>query len=42
VNENTLEVFVRLLRMKVDTREPKLIQTVRGYGYMMQDPQATG
>jgi DNA-binding response OmpR family regulator len=42
VNENTLEVFVRLLRMKVDTQEPKLIQTVRGYGYMMQDPQATG
>ncbi len=41
VNENTLEVFVRLLRMKVDTSEPKLIHTVRGFGYMMQEPQAT-
>ena len=35
VNENTLEVFVRQLRLKVDTREPKLIHTVRGFGYMM-------
>ena len=38
VNENTLEVFMRLLRLKVDNREPKLIQTVRGYGYMMREP----
>jgi len=37
VNENTLEVFMRLLRIKVDTREPKLIQTVRGFGYMIRD-----
>lgn len=36
VNENTLEAFVRLLRMKVDTREPKLIHTVRGVGYVMR------
>src|SRR5580704_12377591 len=38
INENTLEVFMRLLRGKVDTREPKLIHTVRGYGYMMREP----
>jgi DNA-binding response OmpR family regulator len=38
VNENTLEVFMRQLRLKLDTREPKLIHTVRGYGYMMQEP----
>ncbi|MEO8049303.1 MAG: response regulator transcription factor [Acidobacteriota bacterium] len=38
VNENTLEVFMRQLRLKVDTREPKLIHTVRGFGYMMQEP----
>jgi len=37
VNENTLEVFVRQLRLKVDTREPKLIHTVRGFGYMMRE-----
>lgn len=38
VNENTLEAFVRLLRLKVDTRELKLIQTVRGVGYAMREP----
>ena len=38
VSENTIEVFMRLLRMKVDTQEPKLIQTVRGFGYMMREP----
>jgi DNA-binding response OmpR family regulator len=38
VNENTLEVFMRQLRLKVDTREPKLIHTVRGYGYRMEEP----
>ncbi len=38
VNENTLEAFVRLLRIKIDTREPKLIHTVRGVGYMMREP----
>jgi DNA-binding response OmpR family regulator len=38
VNENTLEVFVRQLRLKVDTCEPKLIRTMRGFGYMMQEP----
>ena len=38
VGENTLEAFVRLLRLKVDTREPKLIHTVRGVGYSMREP----
>jgi DNA-binding response OmpR family regulator len=34
VEENTLDAFVRLLRSKVDKGfEPKLIQTVRGFGY---------
>jgi len=37
ITENTLEVFMRLLRNKVDTREPRLIHTVRGYGYMMRE-----
>jgi DNA-binding response OmpR family regulator len=40
VNENTLEAFVRLLRLKVDTREPKLIHTVRGVGYVVREPAA--
>jgi len=38
VNENTLEVFMRLLRVKIDLHEPKLIHTVRGAGYMMREP----
>jgi DNA-binding response OmpR family regulator len=40
VNENTLEAFVRLLRLKVDAREPKLIHTVRGVGYALREPAA--
>jgi DNA-binding response OmpR family regulator len=39
VGENTLEAFVRLLRLKVDTRDPKLIHTVRGIGYVMREPE---
>jgi two-component system, OmpR family, response regulator len=38
VTENTVEVFMRLLRTKVDFREPKLIHTIRGFGYMMREP----
>jgi DNA-binding response OmpR family regulator len=38
VTENTVEVFVRALRMKIDTRDPKLIHTVRGFGYMLREP----
>lgn len=37
VTENNVEVFVRQLRLKVDTTEPKLIHTVRGFGYMMRE-----
>ena len=37
VEENTLEVFIRLLRTKIDRDyQPKLIQTVRGAGYIMR------
>jgi DNA-binding response OmpR family regulator len=39
VNENTVEAFVRLLRLKVDSREPKLIHTVRGMGYVIREPE---
>ena len=38
VSENNLEVFVRQLRIKTDMREPKLIHTVRGFGYIMREP----
>jgi len=37
VEDNTLDVFVRLLRRKVDQDEPvKRIQTVRGLGYLFE------
>ena len=38
VSENTVEVFMRHLRLKMDTGEPKLIHTVRGFGYMLREP----
>src|SRR5580692_2699660 len=34
---NTIEAFVRLLRLKVDMSEVKLIHTVRGVGYVMRE-----
>ena len=37
IEENTLDVFVRLLRNKVDGDRPeKLIRTVRGVGYVIR------
>jgi DNA-binding response OmpR family regulator len=38
ISENTVEVFMRQLRVKVDFRKPKLIHTVRGFGYIMREP----
>ena len=37
VTPNSVEVFMRLLRLKIDTHEPKLIHTIRGVGYIMKD-----
>jgi DNA-binding response OmpR family regulator len=39
VSENTLEAFVRTLRLKVDTRDAKLIHTVRGVGCSLRRPE---
>ncbi len=37
IEENTLDVFIRLLRNKIELPEmPKLIRTVRGIGYSIQ------
>jgi DNA-binding response OmpR family regulator len=40
VESNTVDAFIRLLRVKVDTagRSP-LIHTVRGYGYILREEQ---
>jgi DNA-binding response OmpR family regulator len=35
---NTLEVHVKDLRRKLETRGPRLIQTLRGRGYLFGDP----
>jgi DNA-binding response OmpR family regulator len=38
VEENTLDAFIRLLRTKVDSdNKPRLIHTVRGFGYRLQE-----
>ncbi len=39
VESNTLDVFIRLLRSKIEQPgETRLIHTVRGVGYVMKDP----
>lgn len=38
VGSNVVDVYIRMLRKKVDADfEPKLIQTVRGYGYVLKE-----
>ncbi len=37
VTANSVEVFMRLLRLKIDTHEQKLIHTIRGVGYIMKE-----
>jgi len=40
IEENTLDVFIKLLRKKIELRdEPRLIRTVRGIGYCLQDDE---
>ena len=39
---NAIDVAVKRLRAKIDNDfEPKLIQTVRGVGYMLEAPDAS-
>jgi two-component system OmpR family response regulator len=35
-----LETYISYLRRKVDSREPQLIHTVRGFGYVLRPPRA--
>jgi two-component system, OmpR family, response regulator len=37
---NLVEAYISLLRKKIDTLGPPLIQTVRGVGYRLQSPFA--
>ena len=40
VGSNVVDVYIRMLRKKVDADyEDKLIQTVRGYGYVLKEPE---
>ncbi len=42
IEDNTLDVFVRLLRNKIDREGmPRLIATVRGVGYMIREESRT-
>lgn len=37
VNDNTLTVYIKRIREKIDDKDGKIIQTVRGIGYMVVD-----
>ncbi|MEZ5364274.1 MAG: response regulator transcription factor [Bryobacterales bacterium] len=37
IESNTLDAFIRLLRMKIEADGPKLLHTVRGIGYRLGD-----
>ena len=41
-DSNIVESYVSYLRRKVDTTDPRLIQTVRGVGYRLRPPAADG
>jgi len=38
-NTNIVETYIRYLRRKVDAGRPPLIQTVRGFGYVLREEQ---
>ena len=38
-NTNIVETYIRYLRRKVDVGRPPLIQTVRGFGYVLREEQ---
>jgi DNA-binding response OmpR family regulator len=41
VGSNTVDVFIFLLRSKIETGgEKRLIQTIRGFGYTVREPEA--
>ncbi len=37
VNDNTLTVYIKRIREKIDDKDGKIIQTVRGIGYIVND-----
>jgi DNA-binding response OmpR family regulator len=39
VESNTLDVFIRLLRHKIDANRPRLIHTIRSVGYCLRDTE---
>jgi two-component system OmpR family response regulator len=38
---SVVETYISYLRKKVDNREPRLIKTVRGFGYAIREPEAS-
>jgi two-component system OmpR family response regulator len=38
---SVVETYISYLRKKVDTGEPRLIKTVRGFGYTIREPEAS-
>ncbi|HEY8216337.1 MAG TPA: response regulator transcription factor, partial [Acidimicrobiia bacterium] len=39
---SVIETYISYLRKKIDRVEPRLIRTVRGFGYSIREPEANG
>jgi two-component system OmpR family response regulator len=39
---SVVETYISYLRKKIDHVEPRLIRTVRGFGYTIREPDANG
>jgi two-component system OmpR family response regulator len=39
---SVVETYISYLRKKVDRVDPRLIRTVRGFGYSIREPESTG
>ena len=37
VNDNTLTVYIKRIREKLDDKDGKIIKTVRGLGYIIEE-----
>jgi two-component system OmpR family response regulator len=38
-NDNVVEIYISSLRRKLEAHGPRLIQTVRGFGYRLREPE---
>lgn len=41
IETRVVDVYIGYLRKKIDTKKPKLIHSVRGFGYVIKEPKAS-